>query len=67
MRGRCPAHEKTCRACGSKSHFERKCPVKSVRTVETDFDQQEMRNYSSVGEVSVTDSGRSGLMLINLN
>ena len=30
VRGRCPAYGKSCKKCGGKNHFAKKCTVKSV-------------------------------------
>ena len=61
-KGRCPAYGQSCRKCGGKNHFAKKCLAKSVQAVERDNGQTEVVAQATnlfIGAIESTPSSKS--------
>lgn len=41
MKGKCPAYGQTCRKCGGRNHFQKKCSSKAVQEIRTEQSETE--------------------------
>lgn len=52
-KGKCPAYGKTCNKCGGKNHFAQRCLSRSVKTIESEPDQQSQAAASNINSLFI--------------
>ena len=58
VRGKCPAYGQTCKRCGGKNHFQKKCQSKKVNSIQTDTAVAEGVNNLFIGTIKKDQSGK---------